>query len=105
MSAGCAAADAGPALLLKFQQGFNRESLKFKRVTRTGVADAGLALLFPPGLGTYSTRVAVDAAPPARGARRGARRSSPSSSPPPYCDAKVANHEIRVWHLVIENGY
>jgi hypothetical protein len=24
---------------------------------------------------------------------------------PPYGDAKVANREIRVWHLVIENGY
>jgi hypothetical protein len=22
-----------------------------------------------------------------------------------YSDAKVANREIRVWHLVIENGY
>jgi hypothetical protein len=24
---------------------------------------------------------------------------------PPYSDAKVANRDIRVWHLVIENGY
>ena len=24
---------------------------------------------------------------------------------PWYCDAKVANREIRVWHFVIENGY
>jgi hypothetical protein len=23
----------------------------------------------------------------------------------PYCDEKVANREIRVWHFVIENGY
>jgi hypothetical protein len=23
----------------------------------------------------------------------------------PYCDEKVANRDIRVWHLVIENGY
>jgi hypothetical protein len=22
-----------------------------------------------------------------------------------YCDEKVANRDIRVWHLVIENGY
>jgi hypothetical protein len=22
-----------------------------------------------------------------------------------YCDEKVANREIRVWHFVIENGY
>jgi hypothetical protein len=22
-----------------------------------------------------------------------------------YCDQKVANREIRVWHIVIENGY
>jgi hypothetical protein len=22
-----------------------------------------------------------------------------------YCDPKVANREIRVWHFVIENGY
>jgi hypothetical protein len=22
-----------------------------------------------------------------------------------YCDAQVANREIRVWHLVIEKGY
>jgi hypothetical protein len=26
-------------------------------------------------------------------------------APPSYCDAKVANREIRVWHFVIENGY
>jgi hypothetical protein len=24
---------------------------------------------------------------------------------PPYCDEKVANREIRVWHFVIEKGY
>jgi hypothetical protein len=23
----------------------------------------------------------------------------------PYCDQRVANREIRVWHFVIENGY
>jgi hypothetical protein len=22
-----------------------------------------------------------------------------------YCDQKVANREIRVWHFVVENGY
>ena len=22
-----------------------------------------------------------------------------------YCDEKVANGDIRIWHLVIENGY
>jgi hypothetical protein len=27
------------------------------------------------------------------------------TSPPAYCDEKVANREIRVWHFVIENGY
>jgi hypothetical protein len=26
-------------------------------------------------------------------------------TPASYCDEKVANREIRVWHLVIENGY
>jgi hypothetical protein len=26
-------------------------------------------------------------------------------STPGYCDQKVANREIRVWHFVIKNGY
>ena len=25
--------------------------------------------------------------------------------PPPYCDQKVANREMRVWHFVIKIGY
>jgi hypothetical protein len=28
-----------------------------------------------------------------------------SAAEPTYCDQKVANREIRVWHFVIENGY
>jgi hypothetical protein len=28
-----------------------------------------------------------------------------NGSPTVYCDEKVANREIRVWHFVIENGY
>ena len=27
------------------------------------------------------------------------------AAPSWYCDVKVANREIRVWHFVIENGY
>jgi hypothetical protein len=34
------------------------------------------------------------------------RGSAPrSGAPASYCDATVANREIRVWHFVIENGY
>jgi hypothetical protein len=29
----------------------------------------------------------------------------PPAAPPPYRDEKVANREIRIWHLVVENGY
>jgi hypothetical protein len=36
---------------------------------------------------------------------RPAPTPKPPPPPPPYCDEKVANREIRVWHFVIENGY
>ena len=33
------------------------------------------------------------------------REQQASPRPTPYCDQKVANREIRVWHFVIKNGY
>ena len=43
-------------------------------------------------------------------ARQGRIRLYPTlSNPYPvyllYCDEKVANRDVRVWHFVIENGY
>jgi hypothetical protein len=34
-----------------------------------------------------------------------AGRAEPGRRGAEYCDEKVANREIRVWHFVIENGY
>jgi hypothetical protein len=39
------------------------------------------------------------------GLGRGLGGEQDSSAPATYCDQKVANREIRVWHFVIENGY
>jgi hypothetical protein len=32
-------------------------------------------------------------------------RRRPRNTRPPYCDEKVANRDIRIWHYVTENGY
>jgi hypothetical protein len=42
---------------------------------------------------------------PAVGAPAAPARHLRAGAAPPYCDPKVANREIRVGHLVIENGY
>ena len=43
--------------------------------------------------------------PAGLGARAGVPWRDEQGVVPPYCDEKNANREIRVGHLVIENGY
>jgi hypothetical protein len=63
-----------------------------------------------PERGRQGTASSAAAASASAARRRLPSVEWPVSSPgapaaPLYCDAKVANRGIRVWHFVIENGY